>query len=444
MKRILSILSIFMMIACMPINVDATSFKVVPKKTTVAITWDTLSASQQRAIDGIAIVRDNKVVKTLKKNATSYTDKKLKPGAVYKYQIKTYKFKKQTKWYNKKTKKWQTKKPPKKIRGKSKKVKVRKYKKTLYTRTVRTRGSNKNSSVTSTKSSNTSTNPSTQTEPNQSGSYFYAPTIYSAYACEPNVDNPYISIFWYGVPDAYGYKVYRDNKVVKTFDSSVTGYTDRNVGWAETHTYVVSAFNNEGIELFSISASATTPNKAENKCTVEYANAHGEWLNVSDAYTVFNDWRMNPSNQWYLIDDSETGRVTLNSADVQRLERDPALEEVAKLRAKEQWIQYFVNNIATHDRPNGKSFITAYKEAGVNLKGENLAWNNQGFAARQIIEDSYDKNGNWITGWAETPCSAGNQGHRRVMLLTGSQVTKVGIACFRVGDMDCWAMAIGY
>ena len=88
--------------------------------------------------NGYAVFRDNKVIVRLGKNRTAFADKGLKSGSAHSYQIKTYKTRKITQWYNKKTRKWQNSKPAKKYRGKSRKVTTYSYKKTSNKVSIRT------------------------------------------------------------------------------------------------------------------------------------------------------------------------------------------------------------------------------------------------------------------------------------------------------------------
>jgi len=99
---------------------------VSASNTTVNAKWTKLTKKQQKKITGIAVFRDGKEIKKLKKSAKSFSDAGLKEGNTYKYQFKTYKksTKKVKMYYNKKTKEWQTKK--------IKKTKTKKVKKVTY------------------------------------------------------------------------------------------------------------------------------------------------------------------------------------------------------------------------------------------------------------------------------------------------------------------------
>ena len=152
---------------------------------------------------------------------------------------------------------------------------------------------------------------------------------------------------------------------------------------------------------------------------------NGTFLDVSEAYTYLNAFRTDESNQWYWASDN-TNKVYVTG--LGELQRDTVLEEVAKIRAEEQWIQYYVNGNFTHDRPDGSSCWTAYP-AGSNPLGENLHWN---------LTDCEGS----INVWAEEIFGYEYQGHRRNML--NPNATRVGIACYIKNGCACWAMCLGY
>ena len=89
----------------------------------VKLTWKKYKKSNT-----YKVYRDGELVGTLTK--TTFTDEGLQASTEYSYKVKALKkyTKKQKQWFNKKTGKWQTKKPAKKYRGRSKNVKVVKYK----------------------------------------------------------------------------------------------------------------------------------------------------------------------------------------------------------------------------------------------------------------------------------------------------------------------------
>ena len=108
--------------------------------------------------------------------------------------------------------------------------------------------------------------------------------------------------------------------------------------------------------------------------------------------------------------------------------RSTALENTAKVRAKEAWIMLYERNKMTHDRPNNKPAFSAYPKS-ITPTGENLAWRLP--TAKLAIE-----------AWAETNEKYGGQGHRIAML--DKKVKKVGIACYEKDGLTCWAMCLGY
>lgn len=89
----------------------------------VKLTWKKYKKSNT-----YEIYRDGELVDRITK--TSYTDEGLDASTEYAYKVKALKkyTKKQKQYFNKKTGEWQTKKPAKKYRGKSKTVKLTKYK----------------------------------------------------------------------------------------------------------------------------------------------------------------------------------------------------------------------------------------------------------------------------------------------------------------------------
>ena len=89
----------------------------------VKLTWKKYKKSNT-----YEVYRDGELVDRITK--TSYTDEGLDASTEYAYKVKALKkyTKKQKQYFNKKTGEWQTKKPAKKYRGKSKTVKLTKYK----------------------------------------------------------------------------------------------------------------------------------------------------------------------------------------------------------------------------------------------------------------------------------------------------------------------------
>ena len=172
------------------------------------------------------------------------------------------------------------------------------------------------------------------------------------------------------------------------------------------------------VKAASSGSSTTTGSKVDN----------GSFKSVSDAYSILNTFRTTKSNQWYW-NSKNTAKVTTYG--LKALQRDATLEKVAKIRAKEAWTMYYEKGRATHTRPNGRDFSTAYP-ASLEYIGENIAWGHT--SSKSVILDP-----NW--GWAETNAKYAGQGHRRNML--DSKFTKVGIACYVKDGKTCWAMCLG-
>ena len=223
--------------------------------------------------------------------------------------------------------------------------------------------------------------------------------------------------------------------VGKTASLSVTYYpsntTDsKSVVWSSSNSKV--AVVSGGKVTAKASGTATITAKVGTKiasCVVQVKAVNGKetYRNVSEAYTLLNTFRTTKANQWYW-NSSNTKKITTYG--LKTLYRSTTLENLAKLRAKEQWIQYNQNGKATHDRPNGKSWETAFP-AGMKFRAENLIWDV--FSARAAILDA--------DGWAETNKPYAKQGHRRNML--DSRATMVGIACYEKDGKTCWAMCLG-
>ena len=174
----------------------------------------------------------------------------------------------------------------------------------------------------------------------------------------------------------------------------------------------------------------TKNNKSKAKTTKPVKAAVKEkYLNVTEAYSLLNKFRTTKCNQWYWNANNKTKTYTYG---LKTLKRDVQLENIAKLRAKEQWASYFVNGRPTHTRPIGKDCRTAYP-ASAKYYGENLAWGQT--SCKQVISDP-----KW--GWAETYEKYVDQGHRRNMLAKSAK--RVGIACYEKNGKTCWAMCIGY
>lgn len=116
------------------------------------------------------------------------------------------------------------------------------------------------------------------------------------------------------------------------------------------------------------------------------------------------------------------GRTLVPLRAIGELKRDIALEETAKIRAKEI-VQKF-----DHERPDGTSCFTAYP-SGLSTMGENIACTGNNDQTQLFLM------------FAETEEDYAGQGHRRNML--NDNFTKVGIAVYRINGVSYCCMAFG-
>ena len=200
----------------------------------------------------------------------------------------------------------------------------------------------------------------------------------------------------------------------------------RTVTWSSSNTSVARVSNGYVTAVNPGTATITAScNGKKATCKVTVKSTEKYW-NVSEAYKLLNNFRTTKSNQWYWKSDNRTKQKVTG---LKALKADPALEAVAKLRAKEQWIMCYERGQRTHTRPNGKAWSTAYPK-NLTTKAENLAWGHD--SCKAVIG---------AEGWAETYKPYQDQGHRRHML--SKSVTKVGIACYEKDGLTCWAMCLG-
>ena len=132
------------------------------------------------------------------------------------------------------------------------------------------------------------------------------------------------------------------------------------------------------------------------------------YVDVSEAYDCLNEFRTE-DNVWQWNADNTT-KTYFNTNDSNKLEPlawDTALEQTAKVRAKE------LSQSFSHTRPDGTSCFTAFPD-GYYAKGENIAMGSRlaGTGATEL--------------WKETNDMYDKQGHRRNML--NSMFNCVGIA----------------
>lgn len=146
------------------------------------------------------------------------------------------------------------------------------------------------------------------------------------------------------------------------------------------------------------------------------------FLDPSEAYALLNAFRTE-SNLWYWNEDNQT-KTVLNSGTgntLQPLQRNSALEETAKIRAKEIVTQF------SHTRPNGSDCFTAYPK-GLMAMGENIAY---GYPSAQSVTEA----------WKETNDNYSGQGHRRNML--SRSFNAVGIAGYVHNGQIYWVQSFG-
>jgi len=118
---------------------------------------------------------------------------------------------------------------------------------------------------------------------------------------------------------------------------------------------------------------------------------------------------------------NESDTEKIYYANLGELVLDPALEEVAMLRAAELAVRY------GHDRPDGTSCYTAYP-SGYSAMGENIAVGQ--WSAEEVFGD-----------WLEENDKYRGQGHRRNMLT--DYYTSVGFGCVCVNGVYYWAQEFG-
>ncbi|WP_296807726.1 Ig-like domain repeat protein [uncultured Methanobrevibacter sp.] len=149
----------------------------------------------------------------------------------------------------------------------------------------------------------------------------------------------------------------------------------------------------------------------------------GEFIDVSHAYDLLNEFRRE-KGAWYWMGDDLTKAYfnTIDTNQIQPLIRDSELEETAKIRAKE------LSLLFSHTRPDGTDCSTAFPE-GIMSCGENIA------AGQETCEDVTED-------WKESLESWSGQGHRRNMLATFFNC--VGIAAYKTHDGEIfWAQDFG-
>lgn len=149
------------------------------------------------------------------------------------------------------------------------------------------------------------------------------------------------------------------------------------------------------------------------------AKDDGSYVDASQAYDYVNEFRQE-YGVWIYTSDTEVTYFNTNEYNrIKPLERDIALEEVAKIRAKE------IVQLFSHERPDGTSCFEIYPDYGA---GENIA---DGFLS------AYDA----VDVWKEDFAYFEYQGHRRNML--NPYFDTIGIAGFKVGGRSYWVQSFG-
>ena len=208
--------------------------------------------SRVKNINGYSIYRNGKYYKTVllkdvrytDKNMAFYKDTKVKAKTRYNYYVKAFRYtgKSKTQWYNKKTKKWQDKQPAKAYRGKSRKVKLCVYGKASPVLKLTTLAAPKKTNKASAKTGVTK---------------YLRPST-------PVVNANSITLKWEAYSGATQFKIYRNDKLIKTLDKKTKTYTDKGLAWGTKYSYKIEAYEG-GKQILRASASATTPSKPAGK-----------------------------------------------------------------------------------------------------------------------------------------------------------------------------------
>ena len=104
-------------------------------QSSVKLTWSRVS----KGVTGYAVYRDGRLIRNTGRWGTTFNDSGLRAGTQYSYTVKAFKKYTQKQWYNKRTGKWQNNKPPRKDRGKSRKLTKYSYGKASPSRSVTTK-----------------------------------------------------------------------------------------------------------------------------------------------------------------------------------------------------------------------------------------------------------------------------------------------------------------
>ena len=148
----------------------------------------------------------------------------------------------------------------------------------------------------------------------------------------------------------------------------------------------------------------------------------GEFVDPSEGYAYLNAFRTESGVwQWNKDDTTKTVFNTNESNQLQPLIISSALEETAKIRAKELVQKY------AHERPDGNDCFSAFPD-GWQAVGENIAYGQTSWI--QVTE-----------AWEETNDPYSGQGHRRNML--NPNFNCVGVAGYKLNGVIYWVQDFG-
>lgn len=157
--------------------------------------------------------------------------------------------------------------------------------------------------------------------------------------------------------------------------------------------------------------------QADQMLTLEYPVEY-KYDMAREQLKMVNDFRQSGSDAWEW---NESDSEKIFHTNLGTLTLDPALEEVAMLRAAELAAKY------SHTRPDGTSWRTAFPFSDAAM-GENIAIGQR--TAANVFEV-----------WQETNEKYAGQGHRRNML--NKDFTHVGFGCVCVNGFYYWAQEFG-
>ena len=178
-------------------------------------------------------------------------------------------------------------------------------------------------------------------------------------------------------------------------------------------------------EDLNLKSAEAEPIAADNSTAVAADEEEGTYIDPAEAYQYLNEFRTS-KGVWFWDSDNENVIYynTNENNQLQPLEIDKSLEEVAKIRAKEIVIHF------EHEHPDGSSIQPLYENyTGYDYFGENIAFSY--FTGWEVTE-----------AWKESSLLHDGQGHRRTML--NPNLNCVGIAGYiEPGGCPFWVQAFG-